>query len=89
MDLDRMARLEIEALLQSQAETEPQELEVLVRERREAERQGRLHCCLRTRRRPQGCGSINEDEMPGALVIQINTTFTVVPSHHPNETGGK
>ena len=38
-----MIRQEIEALLRLFADMEREELELLMRERREAERQGRLH----------------------------------------------
>jgi hypothetical protein len=43
MDLSKMTRQEIEALLRLLAEFEREEMELLVLERREAERQGRLH----------------------------------------------
>lgn len=43
MALDRLTREEIEALLKLLAEFEREEMELLKRERREAERQGRLH----------------------------------------------
>ena len=40
MDLSRMTRQEIEALLKLLAEWEREELELIMRERREAEREG-------------------------------------------------
>ena len=43
MDLPKMTRQEIEALLKMLAELEREELELLMQERWEAERQGRLH----------------------------------------------
>ena len=43
MDLCYMTRQEIEALLKVLAEMEREELELLMLERREAEREGRLH----------------------------------------------
>ena len=43
MGLPKMTRQEIEALLKVLAELEREELELLMQERWEAERQGRLH----------------------------------------------
>ena len=43
MDLSRMTRQEIEALLKMLADLEREELALLMQERRESERQGRLH----------------------------------------------
>ena len=43
MDLSKMTRQEIEALLRLLAEMEREELELLMRERMETELQGRLH----------------------------------------------
>ena len=43
MDLSRMTRQEIEALLKLLAKWERDEMELLMQERREAEREGRLH----------------------------------------------
>jgi len=43
MNLDKMTRQEIEALLRLLAEFEREEMELLMQERREAEREGRLH----------------------------------------------
>jgi hypothetical protein len=43
MDMSKMTRQEIEALLRLLAEWERQELALLMLERREAEREGRLH----------------------------------------------
>ena len=43
MDLCHMTGQEIEALLKMLAEMEREELELLMQERREAEREGRLH----------------------------------------------
>jgi hypothetical protein len=43
MDLSHMTRQVIEALLKMLAEMERGELELLMRERREAEREGRLY----------------------------------------------
>jgi hypothetical protein len=43
MDLSRMTTAEVEALLRLLADMEREELALLMRERREAEREGRLH----------------------------------------------
>ena len=43
MDLDKMTIAEVEALLRLLAEWEREEMAILMRERREAEMQGRLH----------------------------------------------
>jgi hypothetical protein len=43
MDMSKMTRQEIEALLKLLAEWEREELELIMRERVEAEREGRLH----------------------------------------------
>ena len=43
MNLSKMTRQEIEALLRLLADMEHEELELLMREWREAEREGRLH----------------------------------------------
>ena len=43
MDLARMTITDVEALLRLLAEMERKELELIIRKRREAERQGRLH----------------------------------------------
>ena len=43
MDLSKMALEEVQALLRILAEFERWELELLMRERREAEQEGRLH----------------------------------------------
>jgi hypothetical protein len=43
MDMSKIARQEIEALLRLLAEMEREELKLLMQERREAERHGRLH----------------------------------------------
>jgi len=43
MDMSKMTRQEIEAFLKMLAEMERQELALLMRERQEAERLGRLH----------------------------------------------
>lgn len=43
MDLSRMTRQEIEALLKMLTDQEREELELVMQERREAEREGQLH----------------------------------------------
>ena len=43
MDLSKMTTAEVEALLRLLAEWERKELELVMQERREAEREGRLH----------------------------------------------
>jgi hypothetical protein len=43
MDISKMTTAEVEALLRLLAEMEREELVLLMRERREAEREGRLH----------------------------------------------
>ena len=43
MDMSKMTRVKIEAILKMLAEMERQELALLMRERREAERDGCLH----------------------------------------------
>ena len=43
MDLARMTITDVEALLRLLAEMERKELELIIQERRESERQGRLH----------------------------------------------
>jgi hypothetical protein len=43
MDLSKITLDEVQALLRLLAEFEREELELLMRERREAEREGRLH----------------------------------------------
>ena len=43
MDLTKMTLEEVQALLRLLAEYEWEELELIMRERREAEREGRLH----------------------------------------------
>jgi hypothetical protein len=43
MDLTKMTTAEVEALLRLQADMEREELALLMRERMEAEREGRLH----------------------------------------------
>ena len=43
MDMSKMTRQEIEALLRLLAEWEREELELVIQERREAEREGGLH----------------------------------------------
>jgi hypothetical protein len=43
MELSKMTLEEVQALLRLLAEFEREELELIMRERREAEREGRLH----------------------------------------------